>query len=133
MVSQKDSPKTNPQITDPREPARALQEQDVWEQNELRCRAMKQCDARGLQATTYPEAYDEWDNELRYFALLAVYQRECLREGLLRAGRGPFYCPACEETQPGWRRLKCWECGWPETRNHAIEMAQQWARTEVSA
>ena len=112
-----------------RDAARAAQLEAVWEQNEVRAREMEQCETGAAKRKPYPEEYADWDMGLRYFALLAVYLDECKREGFLHAGKGPYYCGKCEEKQPGWTRMICWECAWPAfLRERAIEMAENWER-----
>ena len=110
--------------------AREAQREAAWEANEERCREMERLNPKAVSLDTYPEPYDEWDNDLRYFAVFAIYLDECKREGFLNAGKGPYYCGKCEEKQKGWTRMICWECAWPAfLREKAIEMARRWDET----
>lgn len=109
--------------------ARAAQLDQAWKENEGRTVLLRRLVDTHPPPDTYPEEYAKWllDPRIAYFAVFAVYLSECHREGKLRGGSGPFYCPVCEEAQEGWRRLHCWECAWSrKIRPYAIELASNW-------
>ena len=79
-----------------------------------------------------PMAYGDWvaDEEIGYFAVFTVQQYEMHRLERLRKGKGPYFCRGCEEPQPGWTALSCWECAWPKKlRARAIECGRRWHET----
>lgn len=115
--------------------ARQAQSAYAWEQNELRDRQLRRQADLGPLPEEFPQEYDDWQScsPLTFFGLFAVYTYENKREGRLRRGDGPFYCPRCEEPQEDWQKLRCWECAWPtKIRAYAIELAQGWHETRAA-
>ena len=116
--------------------ARAAQVADLFQQNELRGRLMRTLIDTHPLPEDMPLAYDDWvlDERLAYFAVFAVYIAECKRYALLLKGKGPFFCRRCEEAQPGWTALPCWECAWEtKIRPKAMECATRWHETKEGA
>lgn len=79
-------------------------------------RRMKPMEAYGQEARYVPPADEDvktWEGIVQYCGVMYRQLWHMERLGMLRAGKGPFYCPVHEaKPEKGWKALGCIECAW---------------------
>ena len=69
---------------------------------------------------------EEWKGIARYMYIERTYAWHIEREANLSRGLGPYWCPECEEKQPGWRAELCYTCSWDSyLKNEALACAKR--------
>jgi len=77
---------------------------------------LREMEAYGGAATFTPPTTTnpaKWEGIAQYCAVMHRVIWENERHALLKAGKGPFYCPVHEDKpEKGWKPSGCFQCAW---------------------